>query len=539
MFCIYWVLYSIKFFFKKEKYNPIDIFGLKFGLYKSYEPGLWFLVCLLAAVLIWILISYKSYYHGLDSQTKRYNRLYCREAVKIFSSNSMETGIDKFINIASASYSGIKIINESNKKVIKNFKTDGDATIDTLTSYTTNLFTSNGNIQLEFSYSVKPPILIGITRAITCSLSDIFGTGTKKYENNSSFFGKCSLWYKNYFNDKYYRRSVDLFFPLAPLFVLVFLLLHFFNKSQKVREEIKLANSELERANKKLEETNAKLEEFKTIHQKMYSDLLNEINQIKQPIQEYDFSWDTYIDNIFRNERHDLKNKFTSLYNEQNFNESEKYISDKLKREYLGNLEKIVIDKLNELPNIVKYGLQETSVKETLNAITMKEAAIPLDFSNGKYDDIVFHDPDISSIDIKDNEFCKINAHRLSSIIFNILANAYQVYSRKLPEYNCHIWMDIERIKKDSNDYISVSITDNAGGFPDDIIDKIYKSPVKSSKKDVNGKERNGEGTVYIGFFAKYMNIGIKAENCIAADNNKGAKVTLFIPIYTTEPTNQ
>ena len=532
LFCIYWILYSIKFLFKKEKYNPINIFGLKLGLYKSYEPGLWFLLCLLASVLIWILISYKSYYHGLDSQTKRYNGLYCKEAVKIFNSNSMETSVDKFINIASASYSGIKIINEGCKKDIKEFKTDGDATIDTLTSYTTNLFTNSGNLELEFSYSVKPQILIGTTRAITCSLSDIFGTGNNEYKNNSSFLGKCSIWYKNYFHDKYYRRSIDLFYPLAFLFVLVFPLSHFFNKSKKTKEELKHANGELE-------ETNAELEEFKTIHQKMYSDLSNEIDQIKQPLQKSQFSWDRYINEAFKAERHDLKNKINSLFDENDFTEEEKKYAKRFKQEYLGKLQDAILENMKRLPDIVTYELQDTNLKETLNAITMIEAAIPPDFLNGQYDDLVFHEPDISSIDTEDNVFCKINTHRLSSIIFNILANAYQCYSYRLPEYKCHIWMDIKRITKDANEFLRVSITDNAGGFPDDIVDKVYKVPVKSSKKETNGQERTGEGTVYVGFFAKYMNIEIEAENCTAEGNNKGARVTLFIPIYALQSPNQ
>ena len=264
------------------------------------------------------------------------------------------------------------------------------------------------------------------------------------------------------------------------------------------------------------------------------------MEKLKIYFSKMEFSWDKYINESFKAERHDLKNKIPSLFDENDFTEEEKKYAKRFKQEYLHKLEEAILDNMKKLPNIVTYELQDVNLKETLKAITMDELAVPLGFRNGNAD-VNFVETDISSIETKDNEFCKINQHRLSSIVYNVLENANQQCSRKQDDailnnknYESRIWMNIKRITKDSNDYISVSITDNAGGFPDDVIDEVYKSPVKSSKKE-NGKERTGEGTVYVGFFAKYMNIKIEAENCIAEDNNKGAKVTLFIPIYATQ----
>ena len=517
------------FLFKKEKYNSIKIFGKQFGLYKSYQPIIINILCFTIAIFIWIFISYNSYYHGLSSSTKKDNYSYIKQAEKIFDDTnySLQESIEKFKALTYVSISGITITNidTGEEYKIKDPFFRGDANHFTKKEdYESSkiLETNKGNFKFRFVYSVAPTKFIGITRAVTCSLSDIFFTGDTKYYKDLNLIDSFKVWRYGYFVSKNWQRSIDFFIPLFICLIIVYIIVELWNKQKY--------------SNEKLIETNTKLEEFKTIHSKMYSDLSNEINQIKQPIQAYDFSWDNYVNKIFQSERHDLKNKFPYLCDEKNFSEIEKQVAYKLKIEYFDKLKEAVLDNMKNLPNIVTYELQEINIKETLEAIIKKEEAIPLGFEDGKAG-VKF--TLTNNFVVKDNEFCKINRHRLSSIVFNILTNANKACIAKNKEarrnkikYSRSIWMSVNRITKNSKDFINVSINDNAGGFPDNIINKVYKTPVDSSEY-INGQKRQGEGTVYVNFFAKYMNIEIQVENCTADDNNTGAKVSLLIPIYT------
>lgn len=525
--CIF--LFSVFFLFKKEKYNSIKIYGKKFGLYKSYQPIVINVLCFAIAIVIWIFISYNSYYHGLSSSTKKDNYSYLQQAEKIFDDPncSLQESIEKFKRLTYVSISGITITDIDNGKQykIKEPFFRGDANHFTKREdYESSkiIKTTKGNFKFRFVYSVAPTKFIGITRAITCSLSDIFFTGDIKYYNHLNLIDSFKTWKKGYFIAKNWQRSINFFIPLFICLIIVYIIVDLWNK-QKYSTE-------------KLIKTNTKLEEFKTIHSKMYSDLSNEINQIKQPIQAYDFSWDNYVNKIFQSERHDLKNKFPYLCDDTKFSELEKQIAYKLKIEYFDKLKEAVLDNMKNLPNIVTYELQEINIKETVEAIIKKEEAIPLGFEDGKAG-IKF--TLTNNFVVKDNEFCKINRHRLSSIVFNILTNANKACIAKNKEarrnkikYSRSIWMNVNRTTKNSKDFINVSINDNAGGFPDNIINKVYKTPIDSSEY-INGQKRQGEGTVYVNFFARYMNIEIQVENCIAEDNNTGAKVGLLIPIYT------
>ncbi len=522
-------IFSILFLLKKEKYNSINIFGREFGLYKSYQPVVINILCFTIAIFIWIFISYNSYYHGLSSSTKKDNYSYMQQAEQLFNdtNSSLQENIEKFKMLTSVSISGITITNidTGEEYKIKDLFFRGDANHFTKREdYESSriLKTNKGNFKFRFVYSVAPTKFVGITRSVTCSLSDIFFTGDTKYYKDLNLIDSFKTWQQGFFSAKNWQRSIDFFIPLFICLIIIYIIVGLWNKQKY--------------SNEKLIETNTKLEEFKTIHSKMYSDLSNEINQIKQPIQAYDFSWDNYVNKIFQSERHDLKNKFPYLCDEKNFSEIEKQIAYKLKIEYFDKLKEAVLDNMKNLPNIVTYELQEINIKETLEAIIKKEEAITLGFEDGKAG-VKF--TLTNNFVVKDNEFCKINRHRLSSIVFNILTNANKACIAKNKEarlnkirYSRSIWMSVNRITKNSKDFINVSINDNAGGFPDNIINKVYKTPV-DSREYINGQKRQGEGTVYVNFFARYMNIEIQVENCIADDNNTGAKVSLLVPIYT------
>ena len=87
---------------------------------------------------------------------------------------------------------------------------------------------------------------------------------------------------------------------------------------------------------------------------------------------------------------------------------------------------------------------------------------------------------------------------------------------------------------KNSNEEIALSIVvqDNAGGFPEELIDKIYKVPVKSSDTT---QSRMGKGSQYVKFFADRMNATIQVKNIINEYSEKCAQVEVLIPVVSEE----
>ena len=97
--------------FKWKKYYSINAYILKIGYY-GYDLFFINIICFIVASIIWLHISYESYYHGLDSRTSKYNKEYFEQAKIIFNNknDSLQECKDKFKFIASTSIAGISII---------------------------------------------------------------------------------------------------------------------------------------------------------------------------------------------------------------------------------------------------------------------------------------------------------------------------------------------------------------------------------------------------------------------------------------------
>ncbi len=140
------------------------------------------------------------------------------------------------------------------------------------------------------------------------------------------------------------------------------------------------------------------------------------------------------------------------------------------------------------------------------NAISLVESAftnsnIKINYEKGKKEE-VFGFP---------NEF--------SQTILNILSNAKDALLEKRIE-NAQVNIDI----KDDEDFAYVCISDNAGGIPEDIIEKIF-NPYFSTKEEGKG---TGVG-LYMSkiIIEKNMNGKLSVENI-----QEGAKFTVKIPKY-------
>lgn len=567
VFCI---IAMIAFFFNSiflflnnnKKYYFFNILSYK-------ELRVSYIVCFIFAVFTWIGLSYYSYYDGIASAVLKDNTFFIKKAEIIFNNenSSFEENINLYKIYTDSAISGITLTDLNNHSIYKIkdpvFRGDGNQyTLKTDNKNSKIIKTKDGDLKFEFKYSISPKWYIGLIRSITCSLSDLFITGDQEYKKKDLLHRVDKLIY-DYFVKRNYKRSKNLYRPFV-LYLMLYLIIFVLYKRQKEfrlklksrNNKLKIKNIELKNtsaklkiSNKNLIETNAKLEEFKIIHSKMYSDLLNEINNLKQDMQEFTFSWDYYMEQAFKTERHDLMNirdaKFNEFLNTVS-KEEHKIISQYIYDEYVKKMIEIIIENMRKLPDIVKYDLEKVQIDDVVKSI---ENGIP------KYKDFKINLTK-DKFKYEENEYCNINRHRLSSIVFNICANAKRQTVEKAKEFGFkgkralyipYINVNVEKIFIDENQYIQVSIKDNAGGFRDEILNKIYKEPVCSTKtyldqKEKEGKQRKGEGSIYVAFFAKYMKCKIKAYNYKLSEKDvveKGAAVDLLIPVMIDKKNNK
>ena len=106
----------------------------------------------------------------------------------------------------------------------------------------------------------------------------------------------------------------------------------------------------------------------------------------------------------------------------------------------------------------------------------------------------------------------------------------------KREPFSGEIDINISIAKKENQNYWILSIQDNGEGFPIEVLDKIYKEPIKSTKN--LSKERLGEGTIYIGFFTQYMQGTIEATNIRSDKLPVGANTIIKIPLIIKKENN-
>ncbi|MCF8063484.1 MAG: HAMP domain-containing histidine kinase [Deltaproteobacteria bacterium] len=122
--------------------------------------------------------------------------------------------------------------------------------------------------------------------------------------------------------------------------------------------------------------------------------------------------------------------------------------------------------------------------------------------------------------------------HKLVEILRNLIKNAQKAIELK----------QIEMMKEDFDAYrafrpflsivlggedgvLTLEVTDNGGGVSEEHLDKVFKEPIPSSKKDGYGL-----GTTFVKFFAERMGFNIRGSN-VMTEHGKGFRVTLEMPV--------
>ena len=137
---------------------------------------------------------------------------------------------------------------------------------------------------------------------------------------------------------------------------------------------------------------------------------------------------------------------------------------------------------------------------------------------------------------------CRVILDKLQSMVYNLLENSSQagdrledyLYEQDNPDagmFKKEIRLNIRQVVIKKQDYLSIEVKDNCGGFPEQYLDRIYVEKIPSSKLSDLSHSFHGNGTYLIGRFAERMGIEIIAKNIVTSKQEKGASTVLLIPL--------
>lgn len=375
--------------------------------------------------------------------------------------------------------------------------------------------------QLEFKYANRPYYSWGIIRAVTFS---IFPDMLYGY----------SLKVENYLKNQNYTRST-YFWGVFWVFYLMGLMWQYYRDRQN-RQTKELLKLSMERK--------VALDNLQIAYS-AYDHMHDEFDKIalrdtRQQLQELNLSWSEIIENVLADSRHTLKNKLQDqplITNEEinRLDDSMRLFEYEIEQginQRLNNFRDIILTHQKELFKTLDYKLRKESIKTIVNHINDH---IPCNYFDKNRSGFSFNIQ--NNIFISNNTLiCEVNLNRLFSIVENLLKNANNALAHRILSDESFdnpallLIYDVKNINEKMA--LSIVVQDNAGGFPEELINKIYKVPVKSSDTT---QSRMGKGSQYVKFFSDRMNATIQVRNIINEYGEKCAQVEVLIPIVSEE----
>ena len=326
------------------------------------------------------------------------------------------------------------------------------------------------------------------------------------------------------------------------------------------KERFRDINEELIEQQRQKETAYLELENFRQTYNKIKSDFITTIVDSKNSMQVVQSSWDYMEKQAAKLGRHDVINALRSLesyrmnkpnegnriqIDEEQVNNYKKIVSEinlKYNIDFLGDTYSVFIEpcinrmhqELLGLEKILDLTVQDYNLEEVIQCLSSDEI-IPKGITRNN----MFSKNIINNI--SKSWSCKVVLSKLESIVFNLIANsakANQDYFEKhcldenfnIKDYVGKIWFNISLREKNNKSYLCLEVKDNGGGFPEDIINDVYRKPVRTTKDNRD----HGEATVYIGFFVKLMNGFIEAENFKIKEGELGAITRIYLPYSLT-----
>ena len=331
-------------------------------------------------------------------------------------------------------------------------------------------------------------------------------------------------------------------------------------KLETANDKLESNNEELKKINEELEQKNTELENRKLTYGQMEKEFRRVVsdsqNNLQHGLSNFDKKEDEEtLEAVYKaaagSGRHDAINKIRELPKLTKLDDNDlqlitfKAVLYKMQNEsgsinIIQEIYDVILspwieeirEELRGLEGTLSLETREHTVAEIIDEVQGIKDELSRNEEADKYN---LHIEDAGDNAVVYDEKCKVNLQRVKSIVHNLIGNSNkanqsyesslfdkvesnEISGEELENYSGKIWINIWQ----ETDRLCVQIKDNGGGFPDDIIKDIYHKPVRTTKDDRD----HGEGTAYIGFFCKHMNIDIKAENI---DN--GAATTLHIPL--------
>lgn len=512
------------------------------------------IIAIVVAMLAWTLFSYMSYYSGVRSVLYQ-NQMGLFHAVKavLVSDLPPDSKLAKIENIASTTGGEFTVYKDGQTLFYK--KTNRDTRIYQLETIYSKFeqeefrrFNYEGSTyELEYKYANQPYYLWGMVRAITFSVFPDIAYG---YSLNGY----------TYYTAQKYARSTQ-FWGVFWVFYCIALALQFYRLEDKrinkalndLNQDLNNLNQDLNNLNQDLNDLNQELnnvnQELKDANHQLqiaysaYDHMHDEFDKValrdtKQELQKIQLSWSEIVTNILADSRHSLKNK---LQDQPLLTEEERNRYNAHDKELIGYIEErmnaqllvfrtTILEHQKELFKTLDYKLKSESIGTIIEYINGK---IPNNYRDKRRSGIIFTIDDGITTLCKE-QFCEVNLNRLYSIVENLLKNSSNALANKSIDDDLDDRITLSYDIEDRGDqrYFVIKVTDNGGGFKEEIIDDIYKVPVASSDRTV---QREGKGSQYVKFFSDSMKAKIIVYNIINEYKEIGAEVKLLIPIVNGE----
>ena len=342
-------------------------------------------------------------------------------------------------------------------------------------------------------------------------------------------------------------------------------------ESQK--DEIEAQAGELARSNEHLTEANRKLAIFEHTYSMIQRDVNAAGHRSAQNLQHIQSGWDRQEKAAARSKRHDIINRLRALrhakIDDLSTQEEVALYTERLslfqqliqmfaeehqEEDFSADIYDIILEpwinkihkELGSLDQILNIESKDTTVAEILASLDAAHQAIPANMEEGKGPVRLIKQMETENMDV--THHADVILDKLDSMLFNLIGNsneAVQAYKKRLrstsreaarayrPFVKLHVYEErpaLEDAGAVQQAYLVMEVQDNAGGFPENILGKIYHEPVATTKQTPNHRDY-GEGTSYIGFFAEAMGIRVEASNVQQEDGCMGACTRLWIPI--------
>jgi signal transduction histidine kinase len=288
-----------------------------------------------------------------------------------------------------------------------------------------------------------------------------------------------------------------LIISVSFLLLMVFMI---FKKSpaDEAREMLALETKE--------EREKARLLEFLVTEKKITEDVVAQSNYAKDELLFLQGTWRSQIHNIIN----DLPEKQ----------------EDEIYKQIIEPFQEAILTHLKGLEKKLTFDPVTMDIKDLAEAIEV-ELGRDMDPLRERYD-LAFH---VAPSNGLQGRKITCDPMKVVEIIRNLIKNAQKAIELKqiqLMRQDFKAYHDfkpyLEVALTGIDGRLKLEVTDNGGGLPDEYLDKVFREPLPSSKRDGYGL-----GTTFVKFFSDRMGFTILGENVVTR-HGRGFRVSLMVP---------